>query len=513
MASLRTGKCTNFGLCAKADTREAQHLPEGADFICGECQRPLTVLATAAGGGGGSQLLGLGVIGGLVLLALVGGSLFFFRGCGGGAKTPDVAPNLREKPQPSAVTPVLKLSGSNTIGAELAVALAEAWLTQRGATDVQHESSAPEETRITGVQAGQPVVLEIKAHGSGTAFPALAEGSADVGMASRPIKREEAALLSSKGLGDLTSNANERVVALDGVAVIVHETNPIDGLTKNEVADIFSGVPSVKGRNWNVYTRDDKSGTFDTFKDRVLGARALVSSARRFGENHALAQAVASDPQGIGFVGLSATTGAKVLAIAESGTAYRVPNINTVRTEAYPLTRRLYLYLTDASKPEARDFVRFALSGPGQDIVQKSGLVGQKVEVIKANALPSDAPKGYAQLAPSSERLSLDFRFRTGSSELDTKATDDIKRVSALLASSEYAGRGLMLVGFADSTGSAALNTKLSKQRADAVAAQMQQLGVAPVLVTGFGAALPVADNGTPEGREKNRRVEVWLQK
>jgi len=74
-----------------------------------------------------------------------------------------------------------------------------------------------------------------------------------------------------------------------------------------------------------------------------------------------VAHTVARDPDGIGFVGLSAVTGAKVLAIAESGTAFRVPNVNTVCTEAYPLTRRLYLYLTDRSKPEARDFVRFAL--------------------------------------------------------------------------------------------------------------------------------------------------------
>ena len=68
-------------------------------------------------------------------------------------------------------------------------------------------------------------------------------------------------------------------------------------------------------------------------------------------------------------------------------------------------------------------------------------------------------------------------------------------------------------MGFADNTGAASLNLDLSKRRAGAVAEQMRRQGIEPVLVTGFGADLPVADNSTPEGREKNRRVEVWIRK
>jgi phosphate transport system substrate-binding protein len=41
----------------------------------------------------------------------------------------------------------------------------------------------------------------------------------------------------------------------------------------------------------------------------------------------------------------------------------------------------------------------------------------------------------------------------------------------------------------------------------------MERQGITPVFVTGFGQDLPVADNSTPEGREKNRRVEIWLRK
>ena len=79
---------------------------------------------------------------------------------------------------------------------------------------------------------------------------------------------------------------------------------------------------------------------------------------------------------------------------------------------------------------------------------------------------------------------------------------DDISRVVAYL-STQDASRGVVLVGFADSTGSGPdSNLRLSIDRARAVAEQLRPHGIAPKVVTGFGQALPIADNGTPEGRE-----------
>ena len=79
--------------------------------------------------------------------------------------------------------------------------------------------------------------------------------------------------------------------------------------------------------------------------------------------------------------------------------------------------------------------------------------------------------------------------------------------------SSQFTDRGIMLIGFADSTGTREYNLFLSKRRAQVVGDQMRQEGINPVLITGLGEDLPVADNSTPEGKEKNRRVEVWLHK
>src|SRR5215813_634821 len=121
---------------------------------------------------------------------------------------------------------ILRMSGSNTIGAQLAPALAEAYFRQHGATDV---TTVPEGPDVVRVQAKMPdsgtKVIEIAAHGSATAFSALGEGKADIGNASRRIQPQETDSLS--GLGDMTSPASEHVIGLDGIAVIVNTSNRI----------------------------------------------------------------------------------------------------------------------------------------------------------------------------------------------------------------------------------------------------------------------------------------------
>jgi outer membrane protein OmpA-like peptidoglycan-associated protein len=95
---------------------------------------------------------------------------------------------------------------------------------------------------------------------------------------------------------------------------------------------------------------------------------------------------------------------------------------------------------------------------------------------------------------------------------LDNKALGDLRRLVDLLANSTYQGRRVLLFGFSDNYGGTKLNLTISKERAQAVAEQLQKQGITPSLVTGYGKALPIAPNDTREGRENNRRVEVWLR-
>jgi phosphate transport system substrate-binding protein len=405
------------------------------------------------------------------------------------------------------------------MGAKMIPALAEAYMREEGAKDIQRiPGKNPEEMTVQGVLPGEssPRVIEIKAYGSDTAFKDLAAGECDIGLASRKIKPEEAEKLT--GLGDMTSLASEHVLALDGIAVIVNRDNSVTKLTKDQIKQIFTGdistwsdVGGISGKI-NIYARDDKSGTFDTFKSLVLGKTPLVSGATRFEDSSELSEKVSGDTNGIGFIGYPYIKNSKAIAVAEGNATPLLPSRFTIATEDYLLTRRLYLYTP--AKPNntyTRKFVEFALSTKGQDVVEIEKFVSLNVQAEKPAAVAS-APDEYQQVTSGAERLSLNFRFRAGQTQLDNKAQRDIEIVVDILGKGKNAGQKVMLLGFADGKGNAEVNLRLSKERAQAVEEEFKQRGVTPTLVTGFGSQMPVASNDTEEGREKNRRVEIWLK-
>jgi len=260
----------------------------------------------------------------------------------------------------------------------------------------------------------------------------------------------------------------------------------------------------------NLYARDDKSGTYDTFKTLVLGNGRLAPAAKRIEDSRKLSDSVAQDPNGIGFIGLAYVQDARAIAVYENGAAPLLPTPFTVATEDYALSRRLFLYAPAQPAQElTRRFLDFALSSLGQNIVAQIGFVGQNVSAAAA-ASSTAAPADYRRLTSGYDRLSLNFRFREGSSQLDNKAVADLNRVVTFITDMHYGGDHLVLLGFDDSKEA---TDNLSKARADAVAQQFEQRGVKAAAVVGFGSQLAVASNETPEGRQKNRRVEIWLKR
>jgi len=442
---------------------------------------------------------------GVGLLACLGGLFWLKLG----------RPGDRSKFSPDDI--ILRLSGSNTIGESLAPALAQEFLKQQGATDVKTiPGGRDDEVFVRGVLPGDraPKAIQIHAHGSVTAFEDLANGQADIGMASRKIKSEEAAQLAS--LGDMASAECEHIVGLDGIAVIVNRANPVRTLSKEQIAQIFEGTIG----NWlqvggtdspiHMYARDDKSGTYDTFRSLVLGDSPLAPSAKRVEDSRKLSNSIAQDPNGIGFIGLAYVQEARALAVYENGATAQLPTPFTVATEDYPLSRRLFLYTAAQPRKElTRRFVDFALSSMGQNVVAEAGFVGQNVSAV-ASAGSTAVPADYRRLTSGFERLSLDFRFREGSSQLDNKAVADLARVVTFVTDLHYSGDNLVLLGFDDGKEA---TPSLSKARADAVAQQFEQRGVKAATVLGFGSQIAVASNDTPEGRQKNRRVEIWLKR
>jgi phosphate transport system substrate-binding protein len=498
--AVRTGKCINFGLCTIADSRHVVEIAEPADFICPESERPLSPVDSPKKAG--KKIPTLAIV--AVLLVAIAGVVYYL--------------SSDDRTSPGSGKTILRLHGSNTIGAQLAPALVEAFLKDQGATDIRLIPGENDESSVQAVLPGEssPKTVEIQAHGSATAFTDLAGKKCDLGMASRKITPKE--VISLTEFGDMTSPSSESVIGLDGIAIIVNAGNPIQSLTKEQVAKIFSGevkswkqVLSPRG-DIRVYARDAKSGTFDTFKTLVLGGGNLAGNATLFEDSRELSDKVAADPDGIGFVGLPYIGSSKAVAISERGVRPLLPTRLTVATEDYLLSRRLYLYAPASAAGMARKFVSFALSRAGQDVVNTIGFVAQNVQ--KERVPPSaDAPSEYTRLTSGADRLSLDFRFKPGSSQLDNKALADLDRVITFVSDLKYSSQNVMLFGFADSTGNTSANEALSRNRSAVVAEQFRTRGLRPATVTGFGSALPVASNDTEDGRQKNRRVEIWLKK
>ena len=412
----------------------------------------------------------------------------------------------------------LRVQGSKTIGAALLPALVEGQLRAQQASAIQRQAGKrPNETVITARDTqGQPVRIDIAAHGSSTGFTALVEGEADLAAASRPINDNE--VLQLRALGDLRAAASEQVIALDGVAVIVHPDNPLPQLSTGQLAQVFSGQIQrweelgISGGAIHLYARDDRSGTFETFKALVLAPQhaALSAQARRFESSDELAAGVSTDRQAIGFSSLAAIHGAKVLAVAEGDAPAMLPARALVASEDYPLSRRLYFYLPANPKPPAKALADFAQSPAGQAIVAQQGFVSQQIQALP---VPPQAgmPPRYRNLAKQAQRLSVNFRFQAGSANLDNKALRDVRRVADYLHQAGKLQGKTVLVGFGDpklTPGRAAL---LSRLRAQAVRRQLARNGVAVLQVTGMGAELPVAGNEREQGRLHNQRVEVWV--
>ncbi|MEX8501607.1 MAG: substrate-binding domain-containing protein [Leptothrix ochracea] len=499
------GICTNLpSACTHAEKRT--QLPyDDSNSRCPKCGSPLLRVDESAGGGKGKMNV-LAIAIPLALVALGGGWWAMSGSGGGGGKT-------SASSTANAENTVLRLHGSSTVSVSLAPTLLKAFLVQEGYTQIeQHPTKTVDEVLITARGTdGVPVRIEVFGHGSGTGFTDLSAGKADIAMSSRPIKKNE--LEQTKALGNLSADGAEYVVALEGMAIVTHSTNAITRLSLAQLRDIFGGKitdwSKVGGKPGPIklISRDEKSGTYDAFKGLVMGGADVDKSAKIADDNGVLSDLVAKDPQAIGFAAMNDIHQTKVVAISDGTHEPMRPTKLTVSSEDYPLTRRLFLYVPPmTTNALAVRFAEFSVSPEAQKAVEKAGFIGQAAEAVDTK-VSSNSPV-YNQLVEGAQRLSINLRFQPGSMTLDNKAERDMGRIAQLISARGKKSE-VMLLGFTD--GTAAAPCKVSQERASAVSAELATYGVKAKVVYGFGAAVPMAADDTEAGRERNRRVEVWI--
>ena len=212
--------------------------------------------------------------------------------------------------------------------------------------------------------------ISVAAIGSGPGIKAVGSGEVDIGMASRDLKEKEV---------EQWPDLKPFRIAMDSIAIVVHPSNPVNGLTLEQVAKIFAGEIT----NWkevggpdkpiHVITREKGSGTRDCFEHAVMkpfgkeiSAKAMVQQG-----NPKVRAAVANDPLSIGYVSLGFVD-ETIEPLMIDGVE---PKIENVLKGTYPIKRSLYVITKGDPDPAELMFIGYLLSPEGQKIVEELGYI------------------------------------------------------------------------------------------------------------------------------------------
>lgn len=373
-------------------------------------------------------------------------------------------------------------------------------------------------------------------------FVDLLANETDVVMALREIRPDERQRAREAGLGDLTGRTRSRVLALDAMVPVVAPGNPVRSISTPDLARVFGGEIT----NWSdlggpnapiaLHLPADGSGLAQAVEDRLLRPARLTPAPdiARHGLGSTLSRAVATDPFALGMASFAQTAPARMLTLTGSCGFSLEATRRSIKTEDYPLTAPMFLYLPARRLPKlVREFLAYGRSPAAQTVIRRAGFVDQAAEEIPinvqgdrfANAIRAAGPEiGLAQLQRMLDvltpmaRLTISFRFEAGSARLDAQSRSNVQQLARALEAGSYDARELLFAGFSDGDGPAGPNREIAMARANAVrtavvsAAETIDLSRVNFKVDGFGEALPMACDDSDWGRQVNRRVEVWVR-
>jgi phosphate transport system substrate-binding protein len=228
----------------------------------------------------------------------------------------------------------------------------------------------------TFMKAKPGTVIQVTGGGSGVGIAALINGTTDIAASSRPIKTSETDKLKAR----FATVGYAHPIARDGLSVYVHVSNPVKELTLAQIRDIYTGRitnwKQVGGRDAAIllYSRENSSGTYTYFKDNVLLGKDFTPRAQTLQGTAGVVNAVANDPNGIGYGGAAYAKGIRFAAVKKDEKSPAIlPSLETVRSGQYPISRYLYLYTRVKPSKDMKAFIDWATGPEGQAIVSKVG--------------------------------------------------------------------------------------------------------------------------------------------
>ncbi len=264
-------------------------------------------------------------------------------------------------------------------GIMTAGAVAEDKLVMDGSTTVGPIAKAFAEYYMA---KNKDVNVTVNESGSGNGAKSLINGVCDIANMSRFMKDKEFAAAVEGGVMPVA-----HVVAMDGLPILVHPSNPVRALTVEQVRNIYAGKittwKEVGGpdRDIVVVSRDTNSGTYETFHKLVMTHKVdgekvkekIKSGAEYVGSNGGIRARVQTTPAALGYAGLGFVD--KTVKALEIDGVYPTPG--TVTSGRYPVARPLFMFTNGYPKlgSHVYRFVTLHLSAKGQEIVEDIGFV------------------------------------------------------------------------------------------------------------------------------------------
>ncbi|MDI9310426.1 MAG: phosphate ABC transporter substrate-binding protein [Limnohabitans sp.] len=219
------------------------------------------------------------------------------------------------------------------------------------------------------------IKIQVTGGGSGVGLAALVNGSTDIANSSRPIKPAEMAKIKEKFKSDVVQIA----CAKDGLSVFLNKSNPVNELSIEQLSKIFSG----KITNWKevggpdapikLYGRESSSGTFEFFKEHVVGGD-FATSCNTLPGTAAIVNAVKKDKYGIGYGGAAFDEGVKDCKVKKDAKSKGyLPTLENINAKKYPIARYLYMYVKTKPTGDLKKFIDWTLSAEGQKICAEVG--------------------------------------------------------------------------------------------------------------------------------------------
>jgi phosphate transport system substrate-binding protein len=284
--------------------------------------------------------------------ALFLGATLFVTACGGGSDTNKEGSESGQAATSSTLSITIK--GSDTV-LPLAQQEAEKYM-------AKHQGAS----------------ITVVGGGTGVGLSALQEGTTDIAMASRGLKTEEK--LKLKGA---KKDVKEGLIAYDALSVVVHPTNPVNQLTREQLEGIFTGKISnwkeVGGKDEKIvaYSRETSSGTYEFFKEHVMDKKNYANGILMMPATGSIVQSVSQTTGAIGYIGLAyETKEVKALKVSyDQGKTFVAPSVESAKDKTYPISRPLFFFYEASVESKIKPFLDYVLSEEGQKIVQETGYI------------------------------------------------------------------------------------------------------------------------------------------